>query len=115
MVSTKSLLEKSNLLSVNQTNAQIKLLEMWKATTIQDYPIEVKKTKYDENSTTTRACTNGKLIEPGKKPITLKGFKVMQQDCGILRRLISHCATQYQVQKKPSKNLSKHYLSSLTD
>ena len=74
MVSTKSLLEKSNVLSVNQTNAQIKLLEMWKATTIQDYPIEVKKTKYDENSTTTRACTNGKLIEPGKKPVTLKGF-----------------------------------------
>ena len=30
-ISTKSMLEKHNMLAVNQINAQIKLTEMWKA------------------------------------------------------------------------------------
>ena len=49
-VSIKSMLEKFNLMSVNQINAQIKLLEIWK-------------------STSTRACTKGRLCELGKTSV----------------------------------------------
>ena len=38
MISTKSILEKFNLLSVNQLNAQIKLCDIWKAVNVTDYP-----------------------------------------------------------------------------
>ena len=82
MISTKSMLIKMNLLSINQTNAQIKLIEMWKATNIEDYPIEVKKQEYSDNTATTRACTAGRFIETGKKCITLKVSLVMPADCG---------------------------------
>ena len=41
-VSTSTMLEKFGLLSVNQLAAQIKLLEVWKATHMKDYPIELE-------------------------------------------------------------------------
>ena len=40
-VSIKSLLKKNKMLSVNQTNAQIKLLEMWKSVHHPNYPNKV--------------------------------------------------------------------------
>ena len=42
---TESLFKKVNLLSVNQTNAQIKLTEIWKAFNNENYPIKVTKMK----------------------------------------------------------------------
>ena len=42
MVSIESLLEKFKILSVNQLNAQTKLLEMWKALNSKDYPLKIK-------------------------------------------------------------------------
>ena len=39
----RQLLENQNMLSINQTQAQMKILEMWKATNIQIYPLEVLK------------------------------------------------------------------------
>ena len=38
---TRVLLEKANLLSVNQLNAKIKLQEIWKVLNIEDYPIKI--------------------------------------------------------------------------
>ena len=42
-VSIKSLLNKFNVMSVNQLNAQIKLLELWKALNIKDYPLKIEQ------------------------------------------------------------------------
>ena len=42
-VSIKSMLKKLNMLSVNQINAQIKLIEMWKSTNIPNYPIKTEQ------------------------------------------------------------------------
>jgi hypothetical protein len=39
MISSKSILEKFNLLSVNQTAASIKLVEVWKSLNQDGYPI----------------------------------------------------------------------------
>ena len=49
-ISTKSILNNLNMLSVNQMNAQIKLSEAWKVTNVPDYPTkwELKTTADDE-------------------------------------------------------------------
>ena len=66
-ISTKSILKKFDLLSVNQMNAQIKLLDMWKATNIAEYPTKVKTMEINNGASraTTRSITNGKLLEIG--------------------------------------------------
>ena len=58
-VSTKSLLANLNLLSVNQMNAQIKIAEAWKCSTIPDYPLKIIKAKNADECVTTRAILNG--------------------------------------------------------
>ena len=42
MISTASLLDKFGILSVNQFNAQIKLLEIWKSLNVEKYPLTIK-------------------------------------------------------------------------
>ena len=54
-ISTKSILDKHNLLSVNQLNAQKKLGDMWKANNIENYPIKVKRLSDAQSAYTTRA------------------------------------------------------------
>ena len=51
------------MLSANQLNAQIKLLEVWKAFDIKDYPLKILKKEINEITAVTRSLTNGKLIE----------------------------------------------------
>ena len=41
-VSAKFLIEKSNLLSVNQINAKVKLQKMWKVLNVDNYPVKIK-------------------------------------------------------------------------
>ena len=50
-VSIKSMLEKFNLLSINQLSAQIKLKEVWKSLNCEDYPIKLTEwnTALDDN------------------------------------------------------------------
>ena len=69
-ISTVSMLEKFGILSVNQLNAQVKLLEMWKSQNIADYPLKVRKQEIEENKCTTRASAQGKLIEIGRSTTT---------------------------------------------
>ena len=40
-ISTKTIFKETDLLSINQLNAQIKLLEIWKSKNIASYPIHV--------------------------------------------------------------------------
>ena len=49
------------MLSVNQTAAQIKLIEMWKCRNKQDYPLHRPKMERSENGTTTRSVTSEKF------------------------------------------------------
>ena len=42
-ISTKTILEKLGCLSVNQLNAQIKLLDVWKANNVDSYPTKMEK------------------------------------------------------------------------
>ena len=45
------------MLSVNQTHAHIKLVEMWKSKNIANHPIKPTITTPIENRTTTRSAT----------------------------------------------------------
>ena len=64
-IHTKVLLEQANLLSVNQLNAKVKLIEVWKALNIEDYPIKIMEQEVHDKKRSTRAMTRGKPIEIG--------------------------------------------------
>ena len=51
------MLEKNNMLSMNQTQAQIKLMEMWKSKNVETYPIKPTTNTYKVNAITTRSAT----------------------------------------------------------
>ena len=74
MVRTSTLLKKTNIMSVNQLNCQIKIQEVWKALNIPDYPIQIEKQSVKVTGTSTRACTTGRLIESGKTCLSLKNM-----------------------------------------
>ena len=44
-IGTKTIFKETNLLSINQLNAQIKLLEVWKSQNIKSYPTKWKTRK----------------------------------------------------------------------
>ena len=71
-VPTRELLNRANMLSVNQINAQIKIQEIWKALNIDNYPLKVQKHTVNSDTVNTRACTFGKLIESGKSLVSQK-------------------------------------------
>ena len=62
-ISSKSLLEKFKMLSINQMNAQIKLLEIWKTISVKDYPIKTKFVSRSDDIVITRAFSLGYLQE----------------------------------------------------
>ena len=69
-VSTASLLTKFGVLSVNQLNAQAKLLEMWKSLNVEDYPLKIKQQEKSETGVNTRASLRGRPMGIGKTNIT---------------------------------------------
>ena len=71
-VSIKSMLNKFSMLSVNQLNASIKLLEVWKALKVDNYPLTIKRQEVTTNGTTTRGDSVGRPIEIGKTNLTHK-------------------------------------------
>ena len=70
MVSTSSLLLKFGMSSVNQLNAQVKLVEIWKALNVDDYPLKIERQSTQSNGVSTRADSRGKPIGIGKSLIT---------------------------------------------
>ena len=54
-VSTESLSKKFNIMSVNQLNAQAKLLEVWKALNVPKYPLKIRKQSQQHKRVSTRA------------------------------------------------------------
>ena len=69
-VSIKCLLEKFKTISVNQLNAQIKLLEIWKSLNLEDYPLQIRQQEKEENVATTRAAARGRPIAIGRSTLT---------------------------------------------
>ena len=63
------MLSKHNMLFINQLNAQIKLTEMWKASNIEKYPLDIKKfaSSSSRTGTQTKGVTKENLIEPMTK------------------------------------------------
>ena len=72
MISTKSLLKKFNMLSINQMNAQVKLLEIWKSMNIDDYPLIIDQQGANEAGVSTRGDYKRKPIEIGKTNLSQK-------------------------------------------
>ena len=60
----KSMLTNSNMLSINQMHAQVKLTEMWKAVHYKNYPLNIGKLQPANNGRETRGVTERKLVEP---------------------------------------------------
>ena len=71
-VSTASLLEKFNMLTVNQINAQAKLLEVWKALNVPKYPLKIKQQSENHERTRTRADVKKRPCEIGRTTLTKK-------------------------------------------
>ena len=61
-----------SMLSVNQLNAGIKLLEIWKALKVDNYPLKIKSQYHNEEGINTRADMAGRPIEIGKSVLTQK-------------------------------------------
>ena len=69
-ISTSSLLQKYNLLSVNQMNAQIKLQQVWKAMNVDNYPLQITQQSVPGRGVSTRAAIRGKPMEVGNTNVT---------------------------------------------
>ena len=72
MVFISSLLTKFNMSSVNQINCQIKLLEVWKALNMPNYPLLIDCQVTNDTRVSTRADTNNKPLAIGKSILTQK-------------------------------------------
>ena len=71
-VNIASLLKKTNMMSVNQMNGQIKIQEIWKSLNVSNYPIQVNKQTPHASRTSTRADVKGRLIETGNSCLSQK-------------------------------------------
>ena len=60
------------MLSINQMNMQVKLLEIWKAMNIDDYPLRINQQGTNETGVSTRGDYKRKPIEIGKTTLTQK-------------------------------------------
>ena len=69
-IPTDFLLNKFKTLSVNQQNASIKLLEMWKSTNLEKYPLEVERQVERKEQVSTRADARGRPCQIGRTCLT---------------------------------------------
>ena len=72
--SIKDLLSETDMLSVNQTAAQIKLTEMWKVVNDPLYPIKMEIKETSENCIATRSMVRKDIKEVGKSNQSKKTF-----------------------------------------
>ena len=72
----KDMLERFDMLSVNQLAAQIKLTEAWKAMNDKEYPVKLRRENIIEtdNNRTLRASTTRDMEEGGRFKTTQASF-----------------------------------------
>ena len=71
-VSISYMLDKYKMLSVNQLNASVKLMMMWKALNKDNYPLTIKRQESNPNGMSTRSDSEGRPIEIGKTILVQK-------------------------------------------
>jgi hypothetical protein len=72
-IRTTVIMEKLNLLSINQINAQIKLTETWKAiNNDKDNKIKSLKITNKKEERNSRSASNGNLVEQGNSKLAKK-------------------------------------------
>ena len=71
-VSIASMLDKFSMLSANQINASVKLLEAWKALKLENYPLVINRQETNQESVNTRADLVNRPIEIGKSLLSQK-------------------------------------------
>ena len=100
-ISTKSMLVKFNMLSVNQIMAQVKLNEMWKVTHIANYPIKIEQLSFQEDSMNTRARSSGFLLKESKN--TCFSQKTFVNDAihiwNLAPNVLKECTSLYSAKK----------------
>ena len=69
-ISTKKIFIETNLLSINQINAQIKLLEIWKSQNIESYPTKWK-TRNEEMKRDGLKTDNKPVFSRPQKPLSM--------------------------------------------
>ena len=74
-ISTKSILEKMNMLSVNQLNAQIKLTETWKLMNNKKSSLKNLVIKSFDSERVMRSVSKGELIEEGSSILSKNTFQ----------------------------------------
>ena len=73
-ISTKSMLEKHNMLSINQLNAQIKLTEIWKAVKDEDHPFKIEVPTINTEERVSRGQIAGYIKTKALSNVTKKTF-----------------------------------------
>ena len=102
------------MLSVNQLNAQIRLLEIWKSVNVSDYPLKCAHYNEGTNVRLTRAQTSGKLIEPGKNNTIKTCISDAIRIWNIAPSELKNSKSIYAA-KKQSNCLSKHCQFNIID
>ena len=108
-ISIAQLLERQKTLSVNQTQAQIKLSEIWKATNLENYPITVTKRANSLLAPETRSLRNERLVTIGTKRVVLDSCV---EDAKIIWNLASENIKQAKTLYS-AKTLIKQYCATL--
>ena len=100
MVSISSMIEKFNMLSVNQLNASVKLLEIWKALKVDNYPLSINTQETRVDGSSTRADTAGRPKEIGKSILTQKTcVSDAIHTWNKAPKKVTDCETLYQAKK----------------
>ena len=110
-ISTDFLLNKFKTLSVNQQNASIKLLEMWKSTNLEKYPLEVERQVERKEQVSTRANVRGRPCPIGRTCLTQNTCVSDAVRCwNAAPDSIKNCKSLY-LAKKEIKTFVKNYQS----
>ena len=108
-INTKTIFKETNLLSINQINAQIKLTEVWKSQNLKAYPIKWIKRSEVQKRTGLKNSNKPDLVITGKSNIQSLTFI---NDAGLLWNRaptnIKDCKTLIS-----AKKLIKQYVLSL--
>ena len=107
----KFILKNFKMLSVNQVNAQVKLLEMWKANNVDKFPIKVTKQSTAENARVTRGDTSERLLESGMSELVRNSCIGDATKLWNKASIAVKAATTIFSAKKKSKNLPHPFQS----
>ena len=99
-IPTKELLKNINMLSVNQLNVKMKIMEVWKLFNVEGYPLNIPTQSATIDSLNTRAMTSF-------RPIEQYGSHLISNTCisdsiklwNMAPEDIKSCKSRYQIKK----------------